>query len=190
MFFFRIDLSKKHGLGHYNRAKSLINYLELKDYKIVVDKYLKVPFFKNEEKNILSLYKNSNSFRNEIEDAKIFAKIIKCKNKECVVVKDSYRLGITWEKFISKYCKKIISIEDFLDKKHFVDYYINHSPFFLKNKKNYIKILKSNNKKKCKFLLGPGYALFNSIYERKKNFYPTLFFIMGVLVIHLFMKRY
>jgi hypothetical protein len=53
MFFFRIDLSKKHGLGHYNRAKSLINYLELKDYKIVVDKYLKVPFFKNEEKNIL-----------------------------------------------------------------------------------------------------------------------------------------
>jgi acyl carrier protein len=32
MFFFRIDLGHKHGLGHYNRIKSLIKYLNLKKY--------------------------------------------------------------------------------------------------------------------------------------------------------------
>ena len=38
MIFFRIDLSHKHGLGHYNRIKSLIKYLNLKNYKIIIDK--------------------------------------------------------------------------------------------------------------------------------------------------------
>ena len=190
MIIFRIDLSIKHGLGHYNRIKSLINYLDLTEYKIVIDELPKIPFFKSEEKNILPLYEGRSLFRNEREDAKNFVKITKCKINKSIVVKDSYRLGFTWEKYISKHCKKIISIEDFLDKKHFVDYYINHSPFFLENKKNYSKTLKLNNKKDCKFLLGPGYALFNSTYNNKKKLFQILFFIMEGLVILLYIKRY
>ena len=179
MIFFRIDLSDNHGLGHYNRIKSLINYLDLTEYKIVIDELPKIPFFKSEEKNILPLYGGRSLFRNEREDAKNFVKITKCKTNKSIVVKDSYRLGFTWEKYISKHCKKIISIEDFLDKKHFVDYYINHSPFFLENKKNYSKTLKLNNKKDCKFLLGPGYALFNSTYNNKKKIVSDFVFYNG-----------
>ena len=45
MILFRIDLSIKYGLGHYNRIKSLANYLNLKKYKIIVDKLPNTSFF-------------------------------------------------------------------------------------------------------------------------------------------------
>ena len=105
MIFFRIDLSDKYGLGHYKRVKSLIKYLEIKKYKIVIDKVPRNPFFKEEEKNILSIYEKNNYFVNEEEDARFFIKIIKNKKNKAVVVKDSYRLGYIWEKNINKYCK-------------------------------------------------------------------------------------
>ena len=50
MFFFRIDLSKKNGLGHYLRVKSFIHHLKIKEYKIIVDKLIKSPFLENEKK--------------------------------------------------------------------------------------------------------------------------------------------
>ena len=117
MIFFRIDLSAKHGLGHYNRVKSFINYLNIKNYKIVVDKLPNQFYFKNEKNNIVSLYKGRKFFINEKSDAKLFLKIAKQKNN-IIVVKDSYRLGYAWEKYIYKYFKKIISIDDLLEKKH------------------------------------------------------------------------
>ena len=55
MIFFRIDLSDNHGLGHYNRIRSLIKYLDLKKYKIVIDK-LPNFFFLKVRKKILFLY--------------------------------------------------------------------------------------------------------------------------------------
>mgnify|MGYP000188406816 CR=1 FL=1 len=62
MVFFRIDLSSKHGLGHYNRVKSLIKHLNLINYKIVVDKLSNNPYFLSEKKNIISLYGKKNFF--------------------------------------------------------------------------------------------------------------------------------
>lgn len=179
MIFFRIDLSDKYGLGHYKRVKSLIKYLEIKKYKIVIDKVPRNPFFKEEEKNIISIYEKNNYFVNEEEDARFFIKIIKNKKNKAVVVKDSYRLGYIWEKNINKYCKKIISIEDFIEKKHFVDYYINHSPSFLKNNKKYLEKLKYNNKKNCNFLLGPNFALFNSDGDYTKRIKSDFVFYNG-----------
>ena len=55
MIFFRIDLGHKHGLGHYNRIKSLIKYLNLKNYKIIIDKLSNISFLAKEKK-ILYLY--------------------------------------------------------------------------------------------------------------------------------------
>ena len=37
MFYLRIDLGSQYGMGHYRRALSLIDYLNIKEYKIVVD---------------------------------------------------------------------------------------------------------------------------------------------------------
>ena len=115
MFFFRIDLGQNQGLGHYNRVKALIKNLEIKKYKIIVDKTPSNLFFKNDEKNFLSIYKNHSVYKNEIQDAQYFIKLTKCNIKTSIVIKDSYRLGFVWEKYVNKYCKKIISIEDFIN---------------------------------------------------------------------------
>jgi len=177
MVFFRIDLSSKHGLGHYNRVKSLIKHLNLINYKIVVDKLSNNPYFLSEKKNIISLYGKKNFFLNEEKDANLFLKLIN--NENPIVVKDSYRLGYKWEKKIYKRCRKVISISDFYEKKNFVDYYINHSPFFYQKNKNILKEIKYNNKKSCKFLLGPDYALFNSVYNKKKKITSDFVFYNG-----------
>ena len=179
MIFFRIDLSNSHGLGHYNRIRSLIKYLNLKKYKIVIDKLPKNFFFKSEEKNIITLYENKKNFLNEKTDASLFSKIIKNRYSNSIVIKDSYRLGFQWEKLIYKNCKKIISIEDFVEKKHFVDCYINHSPIFSDKNKEVLNKLKNNNKKSCDFLLGPDYGLFNSVYNKKKKIISDYVFYNG-----------
>jgi|TARA_B110000037_G_scaffold220356_1_gene287980 spore coat polysaccharide biosynthesis predicted glycosyltransferase SpsG len=179
MILFRIDLSIKDGLGHYNRIKSLVKYLDLKRYQIIIDKLPNTSFFKNEKENFISLYEKNSHFTDEKKDASLFLKIIKNKYKNPLVIKDSYRLGYSWEKLIYNFCKKTISIEDFTEKKHFVDCYINHSPAFLVKNDEINKKLKKNNKKNCKFLLGPDYALFNSLINRKEKIISDLVFYNG-----------
>ena len=179
MILFRIDLSIKDGLGHYNRVKSLIKYLNLKKYKIIIDKFPNVSFFKKEKKNFISLYDSKSNFTLEKKDANLFLELIKKKFKSPIVIKDSYRLGFNWERHIYKYCKKVISIVDFPEKKHYVDYHINHSPSFSVKNKKIIQKIKNNNKKKCTFLLGPNYALFNSSISKKKIISDLVFYNGG-----------
>jgi len=179
MILFRIDLSIKDGLGHYNRIKSLTKQLNLKKYKIIIDKLTNTSFFKNEKKNIISLYKNNSHFTDEKNDASLFLKIIKNKYKNPVVVKDSYRVGYNWEKRIYKSCKKVISISDFPEKKHFVDCHINYSPSFSLKDEKVLNKLKKNNKKNCRFLLGPDFALFNSVINKKEKIISDLVFYNG-----------
>ena len=179
MFIFRIDLSTQHGLGHYNRIKALINYLRIKKYKIIVDKLLNTSFFTNEKDNIIALYDDNSCFKDEKQDAKLFLKIFKNKHKHPIVIKDSYRLGYNWEKHIYKYCKKVIAIDDFPGSKHFVDYYINYSPSFLEKNSQVLRKLKKNNKKNCKFLLGPDYALFNSTHKAENEIISDFVFYNG-----------
>jgi len=178
MIFFRVDLGVKEGLGHYKRVKSLIKYLNLKKYKIVVNEVLKNTFFEN-EKNIINLYEGKNNFTTEQKDANLFLNLFKNRYKNIIVIKDSYKLGFIWEKIIHKHCKEIISIEDFVKKKHFVDYYINHSPLFLNKNIKDIELLQRYNKKNCIFLLGPDYALFNSSINKKKKVNSDLVFYNG-----------
>ena len=126
------------------------------------------------------MYSDNNFFKSEKGDAILFLKLIGNKYRNPVVVKDSYRLGLTWEKHIYKSCNKIITIEDFIEKKHFVDYYINYSPSFLSKNNKSIEMLKKKNKKNCIFLLGPEYALFNSnLIKTKKNVSDLVFYNGG-----------
>ena len=163
MFYFRIDLSSKHGLGHYHRAKALIRLLNIKKYKIIVDKIPENIFFRN-KKNFDALYSKNTFFHNEADDAKLFLKVIK--NKRINVVKDSYRLGYIWEKKIYNYCNTLTSISDCIQKKNYVDYYLNYKPNLTKNS-NSFRIIKKNNRKNTKYLLGIDYALFNSTIKGK-----------------------
>jgi spore coat polysaccharide biosynthesis predicted glycosyltransferase SpsG len=180
MVFFRIDLSNQDGLGHYNRVKSLIKYLDLKKYKIVIEKPKNISFFKDEISNIKYLYADDDTFKSEKQDAILFLKLIKNEQTKPIVIKDSYKLGFKWEKHIYQFCKKIISIDDFIERKHFADYYINHSPSFLSKNNKILEILKKKNKKNCTFLLGPEYALFNSnLFKIKKKVSDLVFYNGG-----------
>ncbi len=179
MIIFRIDLGRKYGLGHYSRIKSLINYLHLKKYKIIVDKQSDKKFILSEKDKVTFLYSQNETFKNEATDAKLFLKLIKNNSKDLIIIKDSYRMGYVWEKTVSKSCKKIISIDDSLDNKHFSDVYINHSPGIFNNDKTLLKKLKKKNKKNCKFLLGLDFALFNSTNEKRKIVKSDLVFYNG-----------
>jgi spore coat polysaccharide biosynthesis predicted glycosyltransferase SpsG len=179
MFFFRIDLGPEHGLGHYSRVISLIRYLNIKNYKIVIDNISDSFYLEKEKKNIIILYKKKIHFKNEFYDAKLFSQIIKGEKKKSIVVKDSYRLGYKWEKIVKKYSKKLIVIEDNLKKKHFADFYINHSPKFLNINKDDIKNLKIYNKKNCTFLLGPNFSLFNSSFNKNEKVNSNIVFYNG-----------
>jgi len=179
VFFFRIDLSKKNGLGHYIRVKSFIYHLKIKEYKIIVDKLIKSPFLENEKKNIQFLYKRNHKFINETQDAKNFLRLTKCNSKVDFVIKDSYRFNYIWEKTVSNYCKKIIIIDDFPNEKHYADYYVNHNPAFDRNNNNYLNNLRSKNKKNCKFLLGTNFSLFNTNYEKRIKITSDFVFYNG-----------
>jgi len=179
MFFFRVDLGSKFGLGHYNRIISLINYLNIRKYKIVIDNESDGIYLKNEKKNLIFLYQKKNYFKSELDDASLFLKIINKNYKKPIIVKDSYRLGIAWEKKVIKRSKKLIVIDDNIKKKHFADFYINHSPKFLNISENDKKILKKNNKKNCTFLLGPNFSLFTSSPKKQKKVNSDIVFYNG-----------
>ncbi len=178
MFFFRIDLGSKYGLGHYARVKSLIRYLKIKKFKIIVDTFPPNHLTPKEQKSIIKL-NNKKVIRNELTDAKLFINILKKYGSNFFVVKDSYKLGFKWEKYVSKYSKKLAIIDDFPNKKHYSDIYINHSPEFLETSDNTIIDLKKKNKKKCKFLLGPSYSLFNTVCNEKKILSDLVFYNGG-----------
>ena len=169
MHLFRVAVGPKDGLGHITRVNSLAKILKLKNYKIVIEKNYS-NFFKTTETNKpINLYPYKKNYTSELDDAKLFIKLIKDK-KNTVVIIDNYKLGYVWEKYVSKFCKKIICIDDFINKKHYADIYINYSPLYIGEKKNIIKKLKKYNKKSCSFLLGPQYALFDRSFK-KMNFF-------------------
>ncbi len=178
MFFLRIDLGYKSGLGHFNRSRSLMKCLGIKEYKFVVDKIPKGSFLNEEMSKILTLYEKGN-FINEKDDAYKFSNLILKSSKAPIVVKDSYRLGYIWEKFVFKKCKNLIVIDDFPEKKHHTNYYINHNPSLLNSNLEIIKSLKKKNKRNTKFLLGTDYALLNIEKKLKVKTKSDLVFYNG-----------
>ena len=152
MYLFRIDIGSQSGLGHFKRVQSFIKYLDIKDYKIIINDIRDSKFLVN-QKNLIALYTKKKNFKSEIDDARHLINFIKKNNKKVYLVKDSYKLGYRWEKKIYKHVKKLTVISDFIEEKHYADYYINHNPRFLRLNEIELNLLKKNNRKKCKFLL-------------------------------------
>lgn len=173
-FYFRTNLNKKIGIGHYMRCRRLADYFKKKGHKsfIFVDSKKEVP---KQEKNILEMYNVNQNFQSQILDASKFIKKIKNGQSGYVIV-DDYRLGALWEKKISKHSKKIISIDDFENRKHFSDIYINQKTKFLINNKIKSKIFLKKNTKQ---LLGPDYSIIDKTIKTKKSNQFTLIFNFG-----------
>jgi len=158
-FYIRTNYGNNVGLGHMTRILSILNYGKRKSHRFLtfVDKFENnIKDFVGKNK-VRGLYEKNKKYKNQIEDAKIFLSKIKKLPRGFVII-DDYRLGYFWEKYVSNFCHKIIVIDDFINKKHYADVLINTKPSLLKvNRENY-STLKKNNKKKCKFLLGPKYS--------------------------------
>ena len=166
-FYFRTNFGEKEGLGHFSRIYNLYKNLNKKYIcKIVVDKRKKLFLKKNIKIN--NIYSKSEKFISELDDARKFANSIS-KNKKSIVIVDDYRLGYTWEKFISKHCYKVIRIDDDENRRHFADILIIAKTSFNDNKNNQLLNLKKLNKKKCKFLLGSRYAIINTKFKKIKK---------------------
>ena len=175
-YIYRINLGSKIGLGHFTRIKYLIKNLKIKNYKIIIDKKPKLEFLHLKQLKIHYLYEKNNSFKDEKTDAKKFLKYF---NKNSTVIVDDYRLGYNWEKVVRSHCGKLICIDDFLNKKHYSDIYINTKPELANFKQGDMNQLKSLNKKNCTFLLGPKFSMINpdlkKITKKKSKFSITFY---------------
>ena len=156
------------------RCYRLANFFERRGHKclIYVDKlnknFLNSSIIKN-------LYKGKENFKNELSDSIKFLNEIKRLKRGFVIV-DDYRIGHLWERKISDYCKKIVSIDDFENRKHYTDIYINQKTKFLLEKDIDKKIFL---KKKPLLLLGPEYSIIDKSENIEKNRKFTIIFNFG-----------
>jgi len=176
--FFRTNFSNKIGIGHTIRCNRLALELSKNNHNcyFFFDKPNSLKFI-----NFRSFNLNTKlSDFNELKDAQNFCEITRKIGTGYVVV-DDYRIGYKWEKFVSKFHKKVITFDDLNDKEHYSDYLINYNP---KNFPNVKYNFKFNKKKSSEFLIHPKYNIIsrekiikNYNFEDKK-FYVT-FYIGG-----------
>ena len=182
-YLIRTNANEKIGLGHLSRSMSFAKLFKKSNCKILIDKGSRKLSSKLKNFNVSYLYKKGEKFNNETSDATKVSKILS-KGKFDYVFVDDYRLGYKWEKYISKFCKKIICIDDFINRNHFSDVYINTKPDFIETKK-FIKIISKHNKNNCKHLLGPNYYLPDEKLlklkdkNKTKNFFTFTFYNGG-----------
>lgn len=168
---FKINCDTKSGLGHLIRCVRIANNLK-KKYKIffLIDNLKKNSELENYLKdiNVLSIYKNNQTFVNQEDDYLKFREKTKKILSNTIII-DDYRLSAIWHKKLRNHYKKIIIIDDLVNRKFFGDYYINY-------KNTNIKLLKSRLIKVCnkemKFLLGPKYCILdkNLFSQNSKKF--------------------
>jgi len=96
-------------------------------------------------------------------DAEETKSVIKNMKIDWIIV-DNYGIDILWEIKISEVVKNIMVIDDLADRKHHCNILLDQ---------NYVKSYDLRYKnlvpEKCKLLLGPNYALLNSIYFENKS---------------------
>ncbi len=165
---FRLDATKKIGVGHLSRCKNLAYNLSKRGAKIffivramdknfinlLKDNQFKINFLPNNnkfeviKKNIDELWPDNLQKIDALETKKILKKKI-----DWLIV-DHYGLNKKWEMEIQKKVKKILVISDFLNRKHHCDLFLFQNEI---NENNFS--FKKNFPKKCQYLIGSKYAL-------------------------------
>ncbi len=162
---FRVDSSQQIGFGHLNRCINLAQTLKKNNKITFICKKLNGSNFSIIKKNKFKLKiisnKNRINYFSKFSDANQTIRLIK--NKCDLLIVDHYKLGYKWEKQIKKYVKKILVIDDYLNRKHICEFILNSN--FAVNKKKY----KKNFPKNTKFLLGPKFCILNSAFQKKNS---------------------
>lgn len=151
---FRVDGNKKIGLGHLNRCISLARQFK-KDGHLVsfVSNITTQSFFPTN-------FKIPTHFIHRMDDITYFEK---CD----LLIIDSYQLNHIYEKKIKgRFKLKILVIDDFVNRKHLCDFYLNQ------NVPPRSKILHITSKYKP--MLGSQFALIDPSFFKKKKKYSSV----------------
>ncbi len=164
---FRTDSSAKIGSGHVIRCLSLAFTLKAKGHecificqdlkgnsiKKIKQNGFEVIMLKIKQHEKISHYRKWLDVNWRIDSHNVIEKLKK--HQFDWVIIDHYSLSYEWEKKIKPFTKKIMVIDDFVNRKHYCDLLLNQS--YGVKKQQYKNIVPKN----CKLLLGSKYALIN-----------------------------
>jgi len=163
MIVFRVDASSDVGLGHLSRCMNLAEELRMRgsDVTFVCRDIDSAGTSSLEEKLFRTvLLPRSTDVILQSVDASEFITSLAGARPDWVVV-DSYSLGSEWETAVRPFVEKIAVIEDLAGRHHDCDLLIDQ---------NYsdrtVETFKQQVPEKCKFLIGPKYAMLNSIFAK------------------------
>ncbi len=168
IIFIRVDSSTKIGYGHLIRCLALADTLK---------KSFKINFIcTNLNGNLISQIckKNFEVFRFNTKSQRINVKkdaektisiIKKHRNKKSLLILDSYILSQEWENRVRPYVKRLIVIDDLMDRKHSCDLIIDQNLHTQMNSL-YTKSVPKN----CVKLLGPDYAILRNQFIAQRKY--------------------
>ena len=172
-FFFNFE--KSVGGGHFWRCLNLAKKIQTPD-KIIY-------FFSNiKDKKFLLLLEKNNFKHVEIFEKKkdkLINKLtqkIKYTNIKNLII-DNYKINYSDEKNIKKVVKKLVVIDDHINKKHFCDLFINNN-FLSKEAK--IKIKKKNPK--IKLAIGNNFSIVPNSKNKKKSYLKKSINVKNIFV--------
>ena len=168
IIFIRVDSSTKIGYGHLIRCLALADTLK-KSFKInFICTNLNGNLISQICKKKFEVFRfNTKSQRiNVKKDAEKTISIIKKhRNKKSLLILDSYILSQEWENRVRPYVKRLIVIDDLMDRKHSCDLIIDQNLHTRMNSL-YTKSIPKN----CTKLLGPDYAILRNQFITQRKY--------------------
>ena len=168
IIFIRVDSSTKIGYGHLIRCLALADTLK-KSFKInFICTNLNGNLISQICKKKFEVFRfNTKSQRiNVKKDAEKTISIIKkYRNKKSLLILDSYILSQEWENRVKPYVKRLIVIDDLMDRKHSCDLIIDQN---LHTQMNSLYI--NSVPKNCVKLLGPDYAILRNQFIAQRKY--------------------
>ena len=168
IIFIRVDSSTKIGYGHLIRCLALADTLK-KSFKInFICTNLNGNLISQICKKKFEVFRfNTKSQRiNVKKDAEKTISIIKkYRNKKSLLILDSYILSQEWENRVRPYVKRLIVIDDLMDRKHSCDLIIDQNLHTQMN-----SLYNKSVPKNCVKLLGPDYAILRNQFIAQRKY--------------------
>ncbi len=163
---FRVDSSEEIGFGHLSRCLNLAEELRLRgnDVTFVCRDLDGAGISSLEEKlfRTVLLPRSTDVILQSVDASELIASFAGVRPDW--VVLDNYSLGSEWENAVRPFVEKIAIIEDLADRHHDCDLLIDQ---------NYsdrtVEIFKQQVPEACKFLIGPKYAMLNSVFAKLRE---------------------
>jgi len=167
---FRVDSSLKIGSGHLIRCLTLANQLSTKGAKIlfICSKFdgVMVDLISKYGYQYKLIDHSSEKNISQINDAtQTVSHVQKFFNDSTSwMIVDHYRINIEWHRYIKKYIKKLMVIDDLADRQHYCDALLNQNYY-----ENIDSLYSDLIPNECKLLLGLDYVMLDPQFLSFRN---------------------